>query len=411
MKIGRLTAALLLLSTGILLLLQQLTGDSWISYLGHWWPAAVIALGVEWLVLAALPPKSGAPSRRIDIGGLAVAVILAMGIYGYSQSKDGFSMPDWIPVFSSVAQETGSPARTWNETIGLPAGMKSVWVANETGNVTIRKGDVQDLVIDAAVYVDQLEESKIGEVAESAKVTGRAEGDRLRIAVEAPKYHSSFFGFSRKARVNLVLTVPDDRELDWDMELVNGKIAASELPVAERFNARTTNGSIQLSGLDGQVSANTTNGDIALLGVRGEASAETTNGEVKAEAVDGNLELKSTNGRIQAADVRGDAELRTTNGEIKLNGVTGKLNARTVNGDLHVDSPEVGGDWQLKTNNGTIELLLPRDGSYRVKGESRWAETDLNLLEDRGDISGEVGGGRYLIEAETNIRLYVKGRN
>ncbi|VTR62731.1 Uncharacterised protein [Actinobacillus pleuropneumoniae] len=49
-RVGRYTAALLLVSTGALLLLDEWRGTDYIFMLQRWWPLLFILLGVEYIV-------------------------------------------------------------------------------------------------------------------------------------------------------------------------------------------------------------------------------------------------------------------------------------------------------------------------------------------------------------------------
>ena len=49
-RVGRYTAALLLVCTGVLLLLDEWRGTDYIFMLQRWWPLLFILLGVEYIV-------------------------------------------------------------------------------------------------------------------------------------------------------------------------------------------------------------------------------------------------------------------------------------------------------------------------------------------------------------------------
>ena len=75
-----------------------------------------------------------------------------------------------------------------------------------------------------------------------------------------------------------------------------------------------------------------------------------------------NLELDTTNGGIEVVGVEGDMEFSTTNGGVRLIGLAGDVRGRTTNGGLRV---ELAGDrWagdgmDVRTTNGGVTVMVP----------------------------------------------------
>lgn len=173
--------------------------------------------------------------------------------------------------------------------------------------------------------------------------------------------------------------------------------AASEL--AEEVEIRTAPGRIESDGprtrgreswsVDYRIQVprgthlelESTNGSVAVSDVRGEVDARTTNGSIRLEDVEGAIRARSTNGAIQASFARNaagptrDMELRTTNGSVTLalpEGLGARLDARTTNGGITTDFPilvegrigrrlsgtigEGGPEIRLATTNGAIRI-------------------------------------------------------
>jgi len=91
------------------------------------------------------------------------------------------------------------------------------------------------------------------------------------------------------------------------------------------------------------VSANTTNGSLVVASVTGEVRAHTTNGNVTAESNDGAVVAGTTNGDIRLRMSKLPAEgasYRTTNGSITVElpaGINANIEARTTNGSISSD--------------------------------------------------------------------------
>ncbi len=136
-----------------------------------------------------------------------------------------------------------------------------------------------------------------------------------------------------------------------------------QVPPGVEFVARTVNGSIEASDLDGPVDAQTVNGSVD-VSTRGLARAHTVNGAV--------------NARIGSSRWSDEVEFSTVNGGITVRfpeALSADLSASTVNGDISTDFPltlrgkigrrslkgkigdGAGGALSLSTVNGSIRLL------------------------------------------------------
>ena len=129
------------------------------------------------------------------------------------------------------------------------------------------------------------------------------------------------------------------------------------------------------------------------------------------------LRLKSVNGRIQVTDVEGRANLSTTNGGIQAENMRGSVDAHAVNGGIQVALTAFAPDEEmsLKTTNGAIELILPRDIQADLKASTTngGISTDFPVEASGGfigkKIRGRINGGGGLIDLHTvngGIRIH-----
>ena len=86
-----------------------------------------------------------------------------------------------------------------------------------------------------------------------------------------------------------------------------------------------------------------------------------------------NLSLKSTNGGINVRGVEGKMDITTTNGGVKLANVNGDIRGRTTNGGVDVELE--GPTWQgegldLQTSNGGVRLSIPEHYSARLEAST-----------------------------------------
>ena len=175
--------------------------------------------------------------------------------------------------------------------------------------------------------------------------------------------------------VSFEVTVP--AQADVTVDTSNGSITVSG--IEGEFKLDTSNGSIDLNDLVGVVYADTSNGGIDVDGFRGELDLETSNGVIDIEDVEALVDARTSNGRINFSGVLvGDHHsLRTSNGaiEVKVN-VNTSLNfeASTNIGSISTNLPLVGDTeghtWDAALNPPTTQTLELRtsNGTIRIEG-------------------------------------------
>lgn len=120
-----------------------------------------------------------------------------------------------------------------------------------------------------------------------------------------------------------------------------------------------------------------------------ELEAQTTNGRLEVEGVDGEIELTTVNGRINVS-TPGNAELSAT----------------TVNGSIRAEFQNRFRGAQLSTINGAIAIEVPQDASLDldIKQINGSFQTDLPVIVEsssRQSSRGSLHGGRYPLEIDT----------
>jgi hypothetical protein len=165
---------------------------------------------------------------------------------------------------------------------------------------------------------------------------------------------------------------------------VNYEIKVPKTLVVDRVE--TANGSVNLTGVKGDVEATTSNGKVALEGVDGYVTATTQNGAIDISSTTGVVKATTSNGRI-SAEVLGirnsgadftvsngnigvfvgdgldvDVEMGTTNGKIDVHNVEVKTTESTrtrIKGKIGQGGPRI----YARNTNGNIDLykLTPED--------------------------------------------------
>ncbi len=403
-KIGKYTAALLLVTVGVLLLLDLTMKTALIEKAIPWWPVILISVGLEYLILGT---RHRDPDKKLSLafGSLALSVVLSLVVVGYSQGTTMLPLKDLNLNLTGInlAEETGQKFEKEPLQLALDDRIVKVSVKNKNGDVTVREGDVSKLTIDVTVYVHQSKKDEADAIAEASIIEANHSGNTMTIEAKGKKYR--LLGLNHEPRMNMVITVPqDDGGRDYQFDLLNGDINVAGIAIRESIKGDTTNGKINLQHLIGDIQVDTTNGKIVMTDIQGYVQSNTTNGNIEIVDVDGDINVDTTNGSITVTRVTGLVKADTTNGSITLTDVEQGVNAQTTNGSITARTDKLGGDWKLETTHSKIQVYLPEDASFEVDGEGGIAgsiSTNFPLNVKKDEIKGSVNGGTYKIELET----------
>ncbi len=134
-------------------------------------------------------------------------------------------------------------------------------------------------------------------------------------------------------------------------------------PPATMVEIRTSNGSIELRGIQESGSLRTSNGKVVMENVSGDFDIRTSNGSVTLTAVEGNLTVESSNGAIVVRDGKGTFDIETSNGRIEFSGELtpgGENTMRTSNGSVTVSlQGEASVELDASSSNGSVTSKLP----------------------------------------------------
>ena len=211
--------------------------------------------------------------------------------------------------------------------------------------------------------------------------------------------------------MDLDISLPEDRRFNLDVRTMNGGITLQNVEAIEDISLETGNGELILHRIFGTVKGKTLNGAVRVRTVQGSVDVSTSGGDMAAWDVTGSLKLSTVVGNISATDNVDELDLSTKNGNLDIVGVRTKLQAESLNGRIEVRSVEVGGNWDIYSAVGDIELHLPLLENYTVDGSSGYGDiiSDLpGLVIDKKTISGEIGTGEFKLHVEGNSNLNVR---
>ncbi len=150
-------------------------------------------------------------------------------------------------------------------------------------------------------------------------------------------------------------------------EIDNGIVDAITSHYDQRANTITVTADVQ----DGLMQDTWVDFDVAVPRNSGFA-VDVPTGTLDATGLSGNIALSGTTGSIWATDLRGDVTLSTRGGSINLTNVTGQVNADTQNGTITTTATELDGHSTLRADGGTINF----HGSLSPTGAALFENTN-----------------------------------
>jgi len=155
-------------------------------------------------------------------------------------------------------------------------------------------------------------------------------------------------------------------------------------------------------------------------------------GTLEASGLDGNLALQDTNGSIGVANVGGAIALQTTSGAISASQISGQVSAITDNGTITTSATHLGGHSLVQAQNGTINfhgsldpgsqkvvrntngaiaVTLPKSSSVLVDAQTPHGSINSEFTSVRTGLNadGRVADGRIGQSAPARLRMQTMG--
>jgi hypothetical protein len=238
-----------------------------------------------------------------------------------------------------------------------------VRVHNTNGRTTVIGEDRGDIEVVVAKTARAESSEAAAQLLEEIRLVHGMAGDALELDVEVPRK------WNRRGHANLELRVP--RGSNVDVSVSNGKIAIASL--CGRVRARSSNGSVTI------------------------------------DDVTGDIEVATTNAKVCCAETNGRLTARSSNGKIELEQHRGSVDASTSNGLIRVSMDEIGkAGVQLATSNGRILLELPEsvDADVDIRVDNGVIRNDRTLCKatraTNGQVRGQLGAGGPMIKLRTS---------
>ncbi|ASR45982.1 protein liaG [Paenibacillus kribbensis] len=415
-RVGRYTSSLLLMAVGVLLILDVLQNTEYMLQLLVWWPVIFVLWGLEYLIFFGvyyrIEGKSDNGRRfRPDLKGIISALVVAASVFIVTQQNHYMYLWNRVSLNLTSASMDFSQAKENRYDMGgvlVPVTMQTsdLVVESVNGDITLIRRPVSNIEVHGTLWVDQAPAAQADKIAQASSLTS-TDGKTIQIRPEVQPYGASS---KRQPRMNLLITVPEDRRFNMQIRTSNGNITLNGVDAIDSIRLESGNGNLIVNDAIGNVKGSTLNGQVKLHRITGDVDMRTNRGDMQAGGIEGAVSLYTVVGDIQLARSKGDITTDTQNGDINVLDSTAKLNANSLNGAIKVNSKQVGGDWKIYSAVGDIVLDLPSNGDFQLEGSSSYGnlQSEFPFKIDSKSISGQNGTGKYVINVEGNSNLMIK---
>jgi DUF4097 and DUF4098 domain-containing protein YvlB/NADH:ubiquinone oxidoreductase subunit 6 (subunit J) len=462
-KLGRLTAAILILSIGALLLWDQARGSSDIALLGDWWPLLFLLLGIE-VILYSTVLRAKSAKLKFDLSGAAAALVVTVTAYAVTQYAD-FPVR-WLDQFNvdlngmvDYGDEKGYRIDKNVMKVLVDEDLSSITVKNVNGDVTLRADDVAGIEVYSTVWVDAGDENESKRIAEQSTVDVTP-GNEIVLEAKGQRYGADN---NRVPKMNLTVVVPriepsvklsppdvqqdeqDDQggiEGDGQIEDAEGALATPSTDIeadgSESHSGNTPTASSetvqtleeQLAVLPGdelslalpdfewemspppaapsaiRVAIENINGDTEVTDLVAEdgLTVKSGDGNIRVARIIGPLAVTGNSGSIEVDTLDGSSTLELKNGEITVNDATGgALYAVTSNGNI-----SMGGVWEdaeAETKNGSI-TIAEAYGPVKASTMNGGIAVSSSQVGGNWDLDSSVGEIKVVVPERGDYSLY-----
>jgi len=266
-----------------------------------------------------------------------------------------------FPVFNWLGFNTAH-----NQSAKITEKIDSIEIQTTSVPTSIIPEDRDDLIVDydgkGTVKIDQ-------------------DGDTIKVDVKGPKFN--FLNFNRKA--DLKIFIPEDYNRNMEMKVGSGTL---------EFSGPSKENPMELDELE----INIGSGKIELRNITAnEIDHKGSSGYVKVDAVQANT---------------GSFDL--SSGKLNITHYSGAVDAEVSSGEMNIQIDELTGNSSAKASSGRINLDLPDDASFTLKGKtsSGTINSEFDLKDEqisKNRLEGKHGTGKYELDLKVssgNIRLH-----
>ncbi|OAS14856.1 hypothetical protein [Paenibacillus oryzisoli] len=235
--------------------------------------------------------------------------------------------------------------------------IQEVILASRRGKVTVMRSDSSNIRLDYTVTAKGADTEAATRRREAVTVEENIQNGQLTLVTKA----------------NGKSIDPDYVSVDYVLSLPDGM----------KTVIQNEDGTVRISGVNGNVSASSVSGLMEIVEVKGELSVNSTNGSLYIADITGNVVLVSRSSKVNMDQTQGNLVLDTQSGITHLTDITGKVTGTTQYGSVYfremkglVDVMGRGSDMQFdhmqgdtrieSKAGGDMTFILPKDEGYTL---------------------------------------------
>jgi len=182
--------------------------------------------------------------------------------------------------------------------------------------------------------------------------------------------------------------------ISWHMERTHVTV---ETPAQLTLQARTSDGNVNLTGLQGDLNLTTGDGDVTLDHVSGSLHIKSGDGHVKITDAGGALDVRTSDGTLTVDGLFHALALHTSDGQLELNlrqgtKLTEASTIQSSDGSVTVHVPQnFAADLNVHTSDGHVDCTLPLTMDHYQSGGG-----------DGHELRGKLNGGGIPLTIHTS---------
>ena len=367
-KIGTITLAIGLITAGSVMFAQNFT-DLPIKDVYKYWPLLLIGLGLEIVIYMSIYGRND-ENVRFSIDGLCIVFIILAAIFANS-SFIGFrhinirGIGD-IPFIGNLNYRGKIEEKITKDGISKDYDIKELKLTNSFGDIEIRKGNSNEIRLEANVTVQYNDENKARNYIKDA--IRIEEGQITNIYID--KISSNRSRDYEKAMVDFIVYIPEGITVD-----IQNSFGDIDVESAGKTTVKNSHGDIKLVDCSKDVEVENSFGRIEMENIGGNIDASSSNGDIRIEDVAGSIDTETSFGNIRINNVKGNVVAESRNGNVKIAGVEGNVDVETSFGNVEIDEESAeNGRVYAETSFGSIKGFKD---DVRDSGQKKYLETKL----------------------------------
>jgi hypothetical protein len=279
-----------------------------------------------------------------------------------------------------------------------PGGLLTVQA--EQGSIEVRASNSNRVEVDIIRKAEAGSLEEASSILKSMEVRFEQTGNNLLVVAESPRSRA-------RRQLEFKITVP--RSYNVDLKTSGGSIEVEGLEGEAR--SKTSGGSLQFRTIRGPVTGKTSGGSIGLADIFGDVTAETSGGSISAKQIDGNLLAYTSGGSITAERIGGRLTAKTSGGSVRVDEVAGSVEASSSGGSVTARfTKQPAGDSQFTTSGGSVVVSIPEGTRANLDAEvsGGHVETDFPVSFtvqgklDGSKVKGTINGGGPVLFCRTS---------